>query len=590
MIKSLLKDYPLNIYIFLFIGILIVRLLIFRGYLINRHVYLYSDNAVYAILAQRFYQGDFYNAIHPYWNPGLPLLTALFYAVFHNMEFAQIYVSIFSIIALLITIFLFFKSYSYLLAVIITFVGAFSIGLQKLVIYEGITEPLYLFLLWTAIFCSFLSLKYEDYIYELLTGLFFGLTYLTRTDVMPIFMLYLFLKFLKIVGLTALFRIQKETQEKKRGYILSTLISCFKNTWKLKYQSLFKLLLRLGVVILTFLIINAPYVIVQSTHLGRFVISGKYAYFGSGPPYAQEKGRYSTWAQDVFSVDFPNYQSPYYDSATASLSLWKSYSNGSMTQSFSKLVSESLKLYKSENSDNFFAGFSLIFTIAGFIIGLGLRKFRFLTLYLFICWLIGFCWVNLFMAALYRYLAFAFGFFFYLEGLTIYSIFLLTKKFLKIIAHLPEKSILSNLSYLPVVIILIIYFRQNMDYQVIFNPPYHTQNQDNKKIGEWIKKAGIKLYGGRMEAISYYSGAKLVYMPSSTPENIVDYMKAWGVEYLLVRPLEVGYDFVRPISKPNFNHPDLTLYKQFDDGSLIWKIALTNEERKNNERTRIGYR
>lgn len=89
----------------------------------------------------------------------------------------------------------------------------------------------------------------------------------------------------------------------------------------------------------------------------------------------------------------------------------------------------------------------------------------------------------------------------------------------------------------------------------------------------------------RHEAIGFYSNAENIYIPVAAPEEIIRYLKDWGVEYLIIRPGDAGYDFVRPITRKDFLHPDLTLVKEFNDQTIVWKVNLTEKEKKVNRRT-----
>ena len=176
---------------------------------------------------------------------------------------------------------------------------------------------------------------------------------------------------------------------------------------------------------------------------------------------------------------------------------------------------------------------------------------------------------------------FALPFFIYLEGVAVYLISNTLSKFFK------NKKISDSCQVLTLIFFLVVIFNQNMTIDQFIKPTVQGTGNDYKMIADYIKSQNIKIIGGRMEGIEFYSGAKIVYMPSSPPDRIVKYMKAWGVEYLLVRPTEVGYAFVAPIADPKYKNPDLTLIKVFDEGSLIWKVRLTNEERIHNQRTLV---
>lgn len=556
--------------------LILLESLYFYQHLVKREIYLFSDDAVYAILAQRFLNGDFLNSIHTYWNPGFPLATIPFYLLSGSWEMAQILVSMASILMLTIAVFLFYKRISLIFAFIVAFLMTFSSSIHKIVLQGGITEPLYILLLWVAIFFSWLALTKNKISYYIFTSIFFGLAYLTRTEALPIFLVFLIVSFLQQV--LKLLDI--------RNFKANVL------------NILFPITNKLGITVIIFFLICAPYIVIQSIHIGRPTFSGKYAYIGSGPFYALEKYRPTTWAQDVWAVDFNYFKSPYYDPDRASKWMIRYFKNGTITQNAVKSLKEISIAYQSINTNNFFVGIGMNLAIIGIILSIIFKKFRLMTIYFIIIWITEVIWIATFMPVHYRYLVFALPLFIYLQGVTIFYfseytakllVFLLDglSKFLPKIFHRYKNQIGIVTLLILLVFFLSNYFQLNMSTNQFVTPVPATKNADHKLIGDWIKSQNIQVFGGRMEGIEFYSGAKIVYMPSSPPEEIIKYMKNWGVEYLLVRPFEVGYAFVAPIANPNFKHPDASLYYRFYEGSLVWKIKLTDEERRENQRVFI---
>lgn len=632
--------------------LILLKVVVYQNFFFGREAYFFSDDAIYATLSERFLKGDFWHAFHPYWSPGFPIATVPFYLISGSWEKAQFLVSATSVTILILVLYRFYRKYSLLLSFSIAFIAAFSISLQKLVTSGGMTEPLYILLLWSGIFFSWLALKESTRRFYALTGIFFGLAYFTRTEAMAIFVLFIFIATLsftlrkrrgskilnKLSGISLLVaaavyfyfplaRLTKVTTfgfnnlNTTSGFVLSLpfliigLLGIFFEVKKIRSLNVLKnIFTKISIALAVFLLVNLPYIIFISIELGRPTLSGKYAFVGTGPYYALEKDRVTTMAQDIWSTDYIDYSSPYFNPKRATDYIIKNFENGSMTQNAWKLFLESLVLYQSINTNNFFVGFGLYMAIVGFAFGVLNAKFRMLTLYLVLLCLIGIVWVSFFMSSNYRYLVFALPLFFYLQALTIYASGLLTVFLAKLFFPSRKIKFVSLLIIILPSILLADFFIRNA-----FAPRQHTDldaeidqhhkiigdwirlknvqnikisylrgayggDKDHKIIGEYIKSQNIKVMGGRVEAIPFYANAKLVYMPSSPPNDIVSYMKAWGVEYLLVRPLEVGYDFVAPIASPKFKHPDLSLFKRFEDGSLIWRIKLTEEEKKNNLR------
>lgn len=546
----------------LLLPIILIKIAIFYSHISGRFVYFWSDDAIYATLTKRFINGDFMHAFHPYWNPGFPLATIPFYLITGSYEHAQILVSMTSSVLLIIVMFWFFRKFSIFLGFITAFVTAFSVSLYILVINEGITEPLYILLLWLAISIGWISLIKKKYILYFLTGLVMGAAYLVRTEIVAIFLI-----FLAMIVIHDFF-LHKTIKVKKWKKIL---------------------VIEILLVIIGFMLINIPYITIQSIQLGKFTLSGKYAFFGTGPFYSIETDRYSTVAQDIWSVDFPNYNSPYYDTAKARDLFIKFLLNGTILQGGQKSFVKALSIYHSVNTPAFFVNFGLWLSCFGLIFGFILKKFRWLTIYFFVLWFGEFIWVIVFMAPHYRYLVFALPFFIYLQSLSIFVMSFYFVKFLKKFLFSSCNIIFEKLIILFIMgIVLGIFFFQNIDVKDITYIQLIKRNEDHKIIGEWLKSHNINLFGGRREGVAFYADAKLVYMPSESPQKIIKYMKAWGIEYLLVRPDEVGYDNVAPIAEKSFLNPDLKMVNQFDDGTLLWKIHLTDKEKEINQRTLLN--
>ena len=189
------------------------------------------------------------------------------------------------------------------------------------------------------------------------------------------------------------------------------------------------------------------------------------------------------------------------------------------------------------------------------------------------------------MAPHYRYLIFALPFFFYLQAVGIYSV----SGIISNVISLPIPIKVKNLSRQGIFFIILslllgdIFFK-NANFNALRGIQPMVARKNMKVVGEWLKSQDIQLIGGRMEGISYYADARLVYVPSAAPNLIVKYLKSWGVEYFVLRPDDAGYEVVRPITRSDFQHPDLSLVHVFEDGTIVWKIKLTETEKLINQR------
>ncbi len=513
---------------------LLIKLFIYSNYYFHwNSVYFLSDDAIYAALAKRFFQGKFFEAVHPIWNPGFPLATIPFFLLVKSWEKAQFLVSILSSLALPLVAYFFIKKYSQTLAIIIVFVFTFSLPIHELVVVRGITEPLYILSLWSGIFTSYKGVETKKNIYYLVSGFLFGLTYLIRTDVMGILIwVVIILTFVSLLS------------TKKIAFIIP--------------------LVYFGI---AFLIVNLPYFVIMSREFGRPTISGKYAFIGAPPPFALNQQKNTTFMQDVDSIDMPNYHSVYFNNELVLDAFYKNFlsKSGSGRWFTKRYFLQILSQYTTRNSDDFFLGNWLLLALVGLVGGLFIPTYRKLTLYLLPIWFVGTLWTAAFMAVMFRYLSFTLPFFLYLEALSIYLI----SRFLS----LPFKKYSRLIQFTIISILLSYYFvANNMPKLLLNREPLKGRFTYNKIVGDWIKNNNIKLIGARQEAFAFYGDAKTIYIPAVESEKIVKYMKDWKAEYIIMRPDDAGYDFMRPITKPDYKHPDLILSHAFEDGTLAWKI------------------
>jgi hypothetical protein len=181
-----------------------------------------------------------------------------------------------------------------------------------------------------------------------------------------------------------------------------------------------------------------------------------------------------------------------------------------------------------------------------------------------------------------RYLAYSYPLVIVAYAITIFSVgslgaYFLKQSGLKLVGRLVGLIIILTLCS--------IYFRGNFSLSKIFHGEKINRFADQKQLGDWIKSQGIEVIMARTEGISFYSGAKMVYIPAAPPDVIVDFAKNWGVEYILSRPHESSWPYMKVMVDPNFKHKDLRLIHSFPDGSLVWRVSLTDAEKKENFRT-----
>lgn len=580
-----------------------------------REVYLVSDNAVYATLSQKFFTGNFLNGFNPYWNPGYPLATIPFFLITNSWESAQILLSMVASILLIFAVYFSLRKFSETFAILATFLMAFSPTLTVLTLRLGITEPLYILFYFLAItlgYKSLVSKELKDYIFS---GFFFGIAYFIRTEVIYTFCLYLIFVFfssllsykkkisfgafssvmvlisLVIVILDPLIQLIVMLNSTKLfpitlhktvfiisgSFLFIAFLGLFFNRNALNLVASFRhIFLRVSVILLIFLLVNLPYITAISVHLHKPTLSGKYAFIGSGHAFSLLEGRQSTWAQDVWSIDYPQYDSPFYSGIY--LGPYIKSIDSSLVLIWDRLL-HYLDLY---GHDNTFSQSEVYLFWFGFIISLLNKKVRQFALYIFSVWLFSLLSISWFMESTIRYLAFSFPLFLVNIAAGIWTLgsailFVINKN-----ARLKGFSYLFLPAWLG--LLMLFYLSHFTKLEDMYQAIHGKQNEDQYLLGSWLKDRKIKVFMARTEGISFYSGAKMVYLPATTPEKIVNYAKDWGVEYIIARPHETSWDYMKKISEPTYKHPELTLIEQFPDGTLIWKVYLTEQEKKYNLR------
>lgn len=576
--------------------------------------YFVSDNAIYAMLSQRFLEGDIVHAFHPLWNSGFPLFTVPFYLITQSWEKAQILLSMTASVVMIYAMYFTLGRISLTLGIIAAYFTAFSIPLARLTLIDGWTEPLYILLLWTAVIFSWQIIQTQKLKYYVLAGIFFGLSYFTRTDTA-----YTILAFFLFLGLSLIFEKRKTVRinifnpltvlaviSMGLGYIWWILTSTkflktttinyhpkatfiaffiflgviaafglvFKIKDKMRLNRMVKEIFpKIMVLFLVFFLINLPYIAVISHNLGKLTISGKYGFIVSGHVFTPERDRLTTFAQDIWSLDYPNYQSPYYDSAKVYSQYLKNIDTA--WEFFPKKFGTYLDFY---NNNNIFSRFEVLLILVGIFAGLVQKKFFKLTVFLLILWFINLFGIVMFMDSGKRYLAFSYPFIIAFHAIAILGI----AKFLRGMLNLDNiKQFSQFVAVLIVALLCLTYFKIYLN----LNDFPRGGRADNKLMGDWIKSQDIKVIMARTEGIPFYSGAKLVYVPAAPPDIIVLFAKNWGVEYILSRPEESSWPYMKVMADPNFKHTDLKLIHSFDDGTLVWKVALTDEEKRYNYRT-----
>lgn len=605
-------------------------LLYFKEYM-GWNVYLGFDDAIYAILSKRLLEGDFFGGFNPYWNSGFPLMTIPFYLLTQSWEKAQILVSMTSGVLLVFILYFSLKRFSIMWGVLAALIVAFTPSFVKLTLYWGTTEPLFVFLLWTGFYFAWIAFESKEIKHFLITGFLLGMAYLTRTEAM-----YSLAGFLLITSLSFLYIKRKRVNLKifkfhprltilnktaaicllamiidhsyfsylsirkmilyqeyswvyakppERSIAISiffltlTILSFFFIRNKTKtFEGIKSIMPRVVIVLAAFLLINLPYGITISKQLGKLTLSGKTSFIGSGHPFTPDKERLTSWAQDIWSLDYPNYSSPWYDTKRALLVTWKTFDSG--FEGMWEKIKSNINYYQ---HNNIFTDWEFWLAVFGFISAVIYKKTRNYMLFIGSLILISFLAMCYSMDLAFRYLAFSYPLFYISQAFGLWaaantlgwitSKFFVLRKFAGVIPTI-------------VALTFIVFFiHRNTDPASLGKIPKNGRNADQKLIADWVKSQNIDVVMARTEGIEFYSGAKLVYIPAADPETIIKHAKAWGVEYIISRPAESSWPYMRMIVDPNFKNPNLSLVHQFYEGTLVWKVKLTPDEKINNYRT-----
>ncbi|KKQ18455.1 MAG: Oligosaccharyl transferase STT3 subunit [Berkelbacteria bacterium GW2011_GWA1_36_9] len=161
---------------------------------------LFSDDAVFAILARKVLETGPSGAFHLAWGPFQPWINALLNKLFNIPldEGSRIITGIALTIRVIPAYFLVKLIFNKFAAII----SIFLITIYPFLAIPGegaLTEGLYSLIIFTGFLFSYLALKYEKMIFYTLSGIIFGLAYLTRLEGWFFIIPLLFLTFLKVI-------------------------------------------------------------------------------------------------------------------------------------------------------------------------------------------------------------------------------------------------------------------------------------------------------------------------------------------------------------------------------------------------------
>ena len=478
----------------------LVNFLIFLPYFTGDFGFtLFSDNAIYATLAQRFSDGNFDKAFHIWWQPLYPFLASLIIIFTENPQRSLFLVSVISGAILFIPVYLLTKliTKNYFYAIVSASLAIYS---DKLVnsFFVLLTENLYSLLFMNSILWVILFLKFKKVIFALFAGFAFGVTYLARNDVLlPL-----------------------------QIFFVSILFLALSKNISLKKLVLVYLLIGIG-----FVTTISPYLVFNYQKFGYLNLSAKLNASLSMPAYfAPQNNLTTTYAQEVWSIDTPNYDSKYFNEK---FDFWK-YRTNMIEGTRDRLIAYSRILNNALTKIEFailFIGFftSLFYFFKIFKPGLFLHALFILNFFLSVPFHPG---VDI------RYL------FWMVPVIAIFwvmAIYVPTFFWIRITSRLPmSKKYTKAIKLIPLVIVnllFLIYFFSQYGDNLARPPQISSQETDQYYIvGSYIKRIDQEKprIMTRREAITYFADGETIYIPTSIgTEELRDYAMLWKVDYIV---------------------------------------------------------
>jgi 4-amino-4-deoxy-L-arabinose transferase-like glycosyltransferase len=145
--------------------------------------FITSDGVFYATLARNLLGGDLHHGMSTYWSPFYPLLIAVFAGVFRDPAFAGRLVSALAGGMLVVPVYFLTRRFSS--RTLTALIAALFVIFEPTLIYYSLrvlTESIYTLLLVGGILVGWVALERGSARYFFLTGLLFGLAYLTRPE------------------------------------------------------------------------------------------------------------------------------------------------------------------------------------------------------------------------------------------------------------------------------------------------------------------------------------------------------------------------------------------------------------------------
>ena len=253
--------------------LIVAGAIIFRLILMTKAYAVGFDEVNYLKLAASGHINGLNHVLHTYWSPFYPLAVTLFSYIIPNYELAGKLMSILSASFIIVPLFFFVKEHfdkrtafgASLLIAFFTYLAIFSIYAQ--------TEFVYSFVAIAGIISGWYALQNKNIILSLITGIFFGLAYLTRPEGLGFELTF--------VGVTLVILLARLVQRSGiASYIIILVISS-----------------------IGFMAVSLPYLIYLREETGQWTISTKGAANQQGEIYVQNMDQFDEDPHNCLSKD-----------------------------------------------------------------------------------------------------------------------------------------------------------------------------------------------------------------------------------------------------------------------------------------------
>lgn len=254
--------------------LLLAFAVLFRLFLLKYQFEVGWDEANYLILARAFAQGNWQAALHPYWSPMFSVCIALFSFVFSDFALSARMVSLVAGVLVLLPVYFFAKEvFNHKIAIIS---AALLAVFPPIAFYStsAWSESTYMAFSVFGIYFGWKTVKKKSVLQGFVTGILFGLAYLTKPEGIGYFAVYLAILLILLV-----------VRPKRRKHF---------GSWAL-----------IPFYILGFVLMSAPYVLFLHQSTGQWTLSSKVL-----ANQQFEANYYTDEAYDFNSLNSDNTQMP----------------------------------------------------------------------------------------------------------------------------------------------------------------------------------------------------------------------------------------------------------------------------------------